>query len=179
MKLKRANGMLSKIRHYVPKEELKSIYHAIFSSHMIYGAQIWGQTITVHTEKIFKLQNRALRILQFADFQADANPIYKSMSILKLEDYIKLQNCLFVYDYIKDTLPESFRSYFIKINEIHTTNTISSDLGCLFTPYKASVRYGLNSITRKCIDCWNFFSRQFKFNLSSIKRDNLKDKKIL
>ena len=25
--------MLSKVRHYVPKEELKSIYHAIFSSH--------------------------------------------------------------------------------------------------------------------------------------------------
>ena len=37
-KLKRSDGMLSKIRHYVPKEELKSIYYAIFSSHM-YG--IW------------------------------------------------------------------------------------------------------------------------------------------
>ena len=29
-KLKRANGMLSKIRHYVPQEELRSIYFSIF-----------------------------------------------------------------------------------------------------------------------------------------------------
>ena len=33
-KLKRANGMLCKIRHYVPDTELRSIYYAIFSSHI-------------------------------------------------------------------------------------------------------------------------------------------------
>ena len=40
-KLKRANGMLSKIRHYVPYTELRSIYYAIFSSHMTYACQVW------------------------------------------------------------------------------------------------------------------------------------------
>ena len=74
-KLKRANGMLSKIRHYVPTSELRSIYYAIFSSHMTYGSQVWGQAITTHTEKIFKLQNRALRIIDFPDFRADVDPI--------------------------------------------------------------------------------------------------------
>ena len=34
-KLKRANGMLSKDRHCVLTEELKSIYYAIFSSHIV------------------------------------------------------------------------------------------------------------------------------------------------
>ena len=74
-KLKRANGMLSKIRHYVPSTELRSIYYAIFSSHMTYGAQIWGQTITTHNEKILKLQNRAMRIISFSHYQADAEPL--------------------------------------------------------------------------------------------------------
>ena len=37
-KLNRANGMLSKARHYVPDLELKNIYHAIFSSHILYGS---------------------------------------------------------------------------------------------------------------------------------------------
>ena len=32
--------MLSKICHYVPSTELKSIYYAIFSSHMMYGVVI-------------------------------------------------------------------------------------------------------------------------------------------
>ena len=32
-KLRRANGMLSKIRHYTSAEQIKSIYHEIFASH--------------------------------------------------------------------------------------------------------------------------------------------------
>ena len=42
-RLRRANGLLSKIRHYVPRNELIPLYHALFSSHLTYGAQIWGQ----------------------------------------------------------------------------------------------------------------------------------------
>ena len=61
-KLKIANGILSKARHYVPMEELLSIYHAIFSSHLVYGCQIWGQSINICTQKVFKLQDRAMRI---------------------------------------------------------------------------------------------------------------------
>ena len=148
-----------------------------YSHHtMIYGAQIWGQTITTHTEKVFKLQNRAMRIIDFADFHADANPIYKTNSILKLEDHIKLQNCLFVYDFLKSTLPVCFNTYFTKINTIHTSNTINSELGCLFTPYMSTVRYGLQSITRQCINTWNFFSRHLKTDLSLLTRPVLKGK---
>ena len=33
--LQRANGMLSKIRHYMPLDSLLNIYHAIFSSHTV------------------------------------------------------------------------------------------------------------------------------------------------
>ena len=55
-KLTRAIGMFSKVRHYVPKEELKSIYYAIFSSDMVYGCQTWGQRGGSHIEKIIKLQ---------------------------------------------------------------------------------------------------------------------------
>ena len=177
-KLKRANGMLCKIRHYVPPTELKSIYYAIFSSHMMYGAQIWGQTITAHTEKVFKLQNRAMRIINFSDFRADADPLYKANKILKLEDFVKMQNCLFVHDFLKKNLPVCFDDYFQKLDDVYTedTNTINSELGCLYTPYKSTERYGICSITRKCIDSWNFFTKELKVNLSTLSRSVLKYK---
>ena len=54
-KLIRANGMLTKVRHFVPNSEISSIYHAIFSPHMIYGSQVWRQTMNTHTENVFKL----------------------------------------------------------------------------------------------------------------------------
>ena len=173
-KLKRANGMLCKIRHYVPDTELRSIYHAIFSSHMTYGAQIWGQCITTHTEKIFKLQNKAIRIITFSNFQAEAGPLCKALHILKLDDQIRLQNCLFVYDCLNKMLPTCFDDYFTKINDIHSNNTISSDLGCLFTPFLSTTRYGLNSITRHCIDDWNFYSKSLNTDLTLLSRPALK-----
>ena len=72
----------------MPSEELLSIYHAIFSSHLVYGCQVWGQSINMFTKKVSKLQNRAMRILSFADFYANADPLYKMFNILKLNDII-------------------------------------------------------------------------------------------
>ena len=56
-KLKRANGMLCKARHYVQKDDLRTLYFAIFSSHLIYASQIWGQVTNTFNRKNFKLQN--------------------------------------------------------------------------------------------------------------------------
>ena len=43
IKLSRTAGLLSRIRHYVPKFLLRTIYFSIFNSHLIYTCQIWGQ----------------------------------------------------------------------------------------------------------------------------------------
>ena len=42
-RLSRAIGMLEKIRYYVMKDTLRSIYFGMFSSILTYGCQIWGQ----------------------------------------------------------------------------------------------------------------------------------------
>ncbi len=168
--------MLSKTRHYVPSEELLSIYYAIFSSHMTYGCQIWGQNVNIFTEKVFKLQNRAMRILSFEDLHANADPLYKIHNVLKLKDLVASQNCLFVHDFLNKKLPICFNTYFQLVSEIHSTNTRNSLLGCIQVPYFSTTKYGLNSATRKCIDCWNFFTKTFNCNLSELSRPVLKRK---
>ena len=175
-KLRRVNGLLSKIRHYVPLEELKSIYYAIFSSHMIYGSQIWGQSINIHTDKIFKLQNKAMRIIQFSDFGAYSNPIYKTNKILKLKDNIELHNCLFVHDFFHKKLPNCFETYFHPINEIHTIGTKRAELGCMFIPFLTTTTFGLNSITKKCMIAGTSLPTGFKHNLTTISHLALKTK---
>ena len=168
--------MLCKSRHYVPNEELRSIYHAIFSSHLIYGCQVWGQKDNVHTKKVFKLQNRAMRIISFAGFRDDPNPIFKEYKILKLEDFTSLQNCLFVHDYVNNKLPECFASYFKTVTEVHSQGTRNSQWGCLHIPHFATKQYGLDSITKQSILIWNHFSKLFKCNFKNISRNSLKQK---
>ena len=58
--------LLSKIRHYVPKFLLKTIYYSIFNSHLIYGCEIWGQNqnnVLVH--RLQKLQEKAVCLINF------------------------------------------------------------------------------------------------------------------
>ena len=63
-KLNRAIGILSKIRHYVPKFLLNTLYYTMFHSHLIYSCQIWGQNNTI-LRKLEPLQSKALRVINF------------------------------------------------------------------------------------------------------------------
>ena len=173
-KLNRANGMLCKVRHYVPKDELKSIFHAIFSSHLTYNCEIWGLSNYEHVNKIQKLQNRAMKIINCRDFNSPSKPLYISNKILKLNDVIKLRNCLFVHDFLNNLLPNCFYDYFKELNLIYTHDTRSSSLGCLYVPLVNTTTYGINSITYKSIQCWNRISRLYGINLSELSRNNLK-----
>ena len=143
---------------------------------MIYGSHTWGRSIDTHTEKVFKLQNRAIRAITFSNIHADPDPFYKFLKILKLEDLITLQNVLFVYDQLKKTLPVCFDTYFKRVSDVPEISTKNSVLGCIFTPYLSTTKYGLNSITRKCIDSWNGFSRLFKKIVSTLSRQCLKSR---
>ena len=54
-KLRKTNGLISKLRHSAPKSILLQFYYAFFESHMRYACQIWGQ-ITTNCTRIFRLQ---------------------------------------------------------------------------------------------------------------------------
>ena len=146
--LNRANGMLSRARHYINSTNLKSLYHAIFSSHLTYSLQVWGQSQNTHNKNIFKLQNRAIRTISFSGYQDDCNPLYTSLNILKLEDHRKLLNCLLVHDSLNKQTPTSLQTYFKQASESHLINTRGSQLGCLYVPQHTTTKYGLNCITK-------------------------------
>ena len=90
-KLRRANGALSKLRHFVPPGTLKSVYYAIFDSHLSYGSQIWGQNQNSVTNRIFILQKSAMRIMSNIPRRTHSSPLFHNLGVLKLSDKIKLQ----------------------------------------------------------------------------------------
>ena len=96
-KLSTAVGLLSKIRYYVPKYLLRTIYFSIFNTHMIYTCQVGGQN-EAKIKQISELQDKTLRIINSKPKNHPLSKLYKSNEILKLTDYIKLLNCMFVKD---------------------------------------------------------------------------------
>ena len=82
-KLNRGLGLLSKIRYYVPKFLLRTIYFCLFNSHLIYASQIWAQQKTI-LQKLQILQNKALRIINFKPCDTAANELFFSNKTLKI-----------------------------------------------------------------------------------------------
>ena len=60
IKLNRANAMLYKIRDFVNHNCLRSIYYAIFDSHLNYSTIVWGQNKSA-INRLVILQKKALR----------------------------------------------------------------------------------------------------------------------
>ena len=52
-----------------PKEYYKSLYYALFESHMSYCISVFGHVCQTHSEKLFTVQKHCMRIL-FGDKQA-------------------------------------------------------------------------------------------------------------
>ena len=169
-KLSRAIGMLSKIRHYVPINTLHSIYYGIFSSIMTYGSQIWGQVRNRHISRIETLQNKAIRIINFAPYNGASNPLYKQSKILKFSDHIKLQNFLYVLDNINKKTPIVLQDSFQLVRNTHSYPTRGSYNNKVVIP-KANTRiYGIGSIRFQSAQFWNYMVNQFsnlKLNLQS------------
>ena len=107
-KLSRAVGMLAKIRHFVSTENLCIIYFGMFSSLLNYGAQIWSQCHNCHRKRVTKLQDKAIRIINFAHFRESTSKLYKKSKILKFKGSITLNNYLYVHDSLKCSLPHVF-----------------------------------------------------------------------
>ena len=71
-KLSHSIGLLSKVRYYVPKHLLGTIYHSIFNSHSIYACEIWGQNQrNCYFKNLLHLQEKALRM---TDFKPQTSP---------------------------------------------------------------------------------------------------------
>ena len=98
-KLVKANAMLCKLCHYVNEVTIKSIYYAIFDSHLSYDCTTWGQNLNPkHCINI--LQKRAMEIISFAHCDVDTLPIFAKLNVITFSDLISLCNCLFIYKHI-------------------------------------------------------------------------------
>ena len=153
-KLSRSIGMLSKIRHYVPFSTLHTLYYALFHSHLSFGSQLWGQNMNDQTTRICKLQNKALRTIHFKDRYEPVDPLFSKSKILKLQDLVFSQNCMLVKSFANNTLPSTFKNFFIKTKDVHQQNTTATRNNQYFQQ-TVNTQYGALSVKNQSVLAWN------------------------
>ena len=72
----RGCGLIAKLRYYIKRDLLRTVYFAIFDSIMRYALQVWGQNKNATFKEIEKLQNKAIRIMCFKSKLEPTKPLY-------------------------------------------------------------------------------------------------------
>ena len=146
---------------------------------MTYGAPVWGQVQNKHIKRITKIQNKALRIINFADYNAPTTNLYFKSEIPKLSDHITTQNFLLAHDFINNNLPMPLMHLVQLLTDKHNIKTRTSEDLKLSLP-KVKTDTGLNSISYKISACWNtlvstIFADDNK-SPSTVSKETCKDK---
>ena len=155
--MRRANGALYKLRQYVAPPILRSIYFAIFDSHLRYGCQTWGLTKTNIVDRAFTLQKKAVRTITFSDFRTTSGPLFHKLNILPIFSLVKVLNIAFVHDFLNQNLPDETLNVFsfTLASSSHNHNTRFRAYGGLTIPIIKTTSFGEKSLTFQATKFWN------------------------
>ena len=62
---------------------------------------------------VTKLQNKALKVINFQSSDSPTGPLYQRNKVLKIADFINYKNALFVRNTLKKENPQVFHEIFI------------------------------------------------------------------
>ena len=133
-------GILNKFKHILPLDIKTILYNSLIVPHINYCIMAWG----FESNRIIKLQKKALRIITLSNYISHTEPLYKQLSLLKVDDILKLQQLKFYYKYLHNDLPRYLQNWrFVFKYEVHGHDT--RDKNKIYT-YKIK-----HEFTKKCL----------------------------
>ena len=97
---------MCKLKRFLPQNILKILYNSLILSHLQYCILSWG----FKSDRILKLQKRAVRIFTCSKYNAHTEPLLKTLNLLKIEDIMKTKALKLYYRYKQNELPKYFES---------------------------------------------------------------------
>jgi len=173
--LRKANGIISFIRHYLPKHVMLSVYYAMFQSHLQYALQVWGQNLRSNS-RIHKLQKTAVRLLTFSNHDAHSKPIFEILNVLSISDQIFLLNIILIYQTLNLQTPLEIQNV-MNLSYLPTTHLTRGSSNKLLTKHSTRTsKYGIQSTRYQSILNWNILQSCFNnIDLTSISKYKLEN----
>ena len=122
-KISKSIYAINRAKHYLPKLQLKILYHSLIQPHIEYGLILWGKTHSTYVNKIAVLQKKIIRIINRACFNEHTNQYFINMKILKLNELFDFQVAKYMYRYHHQILPKGLCSAFNLNRHEHQYNT--------------------------------------------------------
>ena len=155
-KISKACGALSKIRHSVDIDTLKTVYYALVHSYLRYGIIAWGNASENILKPLHSLLNRVVRIMTFAPFRIDTKPIFDFLKILNVDQLFDFETGKYVYKSKNNLLPiKSIANHFVRNSAQHRYNLRNRNNRPLVTPLVLLSSFKKRSVYIRGTDLWN------------------------
>ena len=156
-KISKSIGIIAKLRHFVPRSTTSDIYRSLILPYTSYGIILWGQAARVYLNKIFKLQKRALRLMNFGKYRSHAIPFFISDQILPIDMLYFKSVSMLMHDVYNKMTPLNISNLFIPAREVNKCNTRFSS-GSNFYVKSSRLDKLHRSFSRTGVRIWNSIS---------------------
>ena len=118
------NGIIRKIRPYLNKDSLLTLYNTLVLPYLSYCTLVWGDKNNSFIESLFILQKKLIRTCNYSLWLEHTTPLFLALNKLKLRDIYTYQLAIHMYRFYHDLLPPDLPNVtFTTQSEIHNYNT--------------------------------------------------------
>ena len=167
LKISKGIGVLYKLREFVPKSTLRTLYNSFIQSHALYGILNWGCAKKSTLEPLKRNLRKAIRVADFAPYTAHSDPIFQRLKLLNFDNLYKLETAKFMFQISKEASSNTLRTEFLKTKHLHHYNTRqSSSLG--FSLQTISTNFKRNFLTFDGVKLWNSLPLDLKKTITKV-----------
>ena len=94
-------NIMVKLKRYVSKATLVSLYYSLMYPYLTYACILWGNNYNARLSQIVKLQNKAVRVINNVPLMEPITPHCLSLHLLNFPDIVKLNTCMLFSDYLR------------------------------------------------------------------------------
>jgi hypothetical protein len=123
-KLARALFQIRKAKFFLPPHALKTIYMALFHSHLLYCTNIISITSQSNINKILTVQKKAIRTITNSAYNAHTNPLFQQLRILPFPSIIKFRKLLFMHSVYNNYCNETLSNIWTKNEHRRTEHNL-------------------------------------------------------
>lgn len=122
-KVKSSIYIINRIKNFIPKHSLLTLYQTLIQPHLEYGLILWGGANVSLLKELFILQKKAIRIINKTHYYEHTSPLFRNNKILKLTDLYEYNIAKFMFRYDQGILPSSLNRIFTTNKTHHQYNT--------------------------------------------------------
>ena len=117
--ISRGIGILYKLKNILTRDVLIMLYNTLILPYISYCNSVWGHSSDLNTNRILRLQKKALRICTGSHYLANTDPLFYELHTLKIKDINIFQTSIFMFKFKSKLLPETFDKMFTYNSNIH------------------------------------------------------------